>query len=246
MGIIINGRDETKAKKLEYYYNKEIDKIISKIPNTLNEIEKLRFLYEYFVKNIEYDHDLRINRGENGKNYAFDSKTYNYKDIEVPMVQKYSALLCKKSICDGISNAFKDICEKIGIKCEVLEGTTTIQHGWNLVSVNGEPKHIDITWGIFNKEYNYMKYFLMSQEEIMNSHVKIINNEQYKNALNNLNISNYNPPKEVGGIRIYGEEKPTKKVGGIRIHGEEKPPKEVGGIKIYGIDKNEKTSHKTR
>ena len=55
------------------------------------------------------------------------------------------------SVCEGISKGFKFLCDGIGIPCIVVTGTALDSsrsrggHAWNLVSVNGKYRHLDVT-----------------------------------------------------------------------------------------------------
>lgn len=62
----------------------------------------------------------------------------------------YGALVEKKPVCDGYSHAFRYLLKQIGMNAEIAT-SNSMNHAWNLVQINGEYYHIDVTW---NDSYN--------------------------------------------------------------------------------------------
>ena len=56
----------------------------------------------------------------------------------------------------------------MGIKCEKVRGKTFMNHGWNVVLINGEPKMIDCFYGITERRCGRdpKKYLLISDEQL--------------------------------------------------------------------------------
>ena len=80
---------------------------------------------------------------------------------------KYPAILNHSGVCSSYSKTFKDICEKLGIPCEVITGSTGMDHAWNVVMENGELKHIDIAYALMNQgRIDKMNYYMKTFEEI--------------------------------------------------------------------------------
>ena len=56
-------------------------------------------------------------------------------------------------VCAGYSRAYKYLCDKAGIPCYYVSGSTSKMsrdstHAWNIVAIDGEELHyVDVTWG---------------------------------------------------------------------------------------------------
>ncbi|MBQ3906664.1 MAG: hypothetical protein II743_07810 [Lachnospiraceae bacterium] len=89
-----------------------------------SDYSKIKYLYEALIKNTEYDLS------------APDNQTI------------YSALVGKKSVCQGYAKSMQYLLTKLGIECTLVQGIAQGQaHGWNLVKSNGQYYHLDATWG---------------------------------------------------------------------------------------------------
>lgn len=83
----------------------------------------------------------------------------------------------KKSVCEGIAKAYKLLLNAVGVKCIVVSGqlksdSTSANHAWNIVKIDGKTYHVDSTNDICNstKEYTNYDYFCLSDEQISFSH----------------------------------------------------------------------------
>lgn len=71
---------------------------------------------------------------------TYDSTTSN---------NSYSALVDGKTACYGYSRLFLEIMERIGIPCKIViaeDAGNGLGHAWNVVQLDGEWYHIDLTW----------------------------------------------------------------------------------------------------
>lgn len=104
----------------------------------------------------------------------------------------------KKAICAGIVPVLNDICTKLGIESTSIRGETRklgngarVQHIWNIVNIDGLPKHFDVVYGIYNREkgMNPLDYCLISDETLQqigphcNYDTKIFTNNTIKNKV---------------------------------------------------------------
>ena len=101
------------------------DECIRQIPEGSSDYDKIRFVYDYLVDNVEYDLTAPYNQN----------------------VQ--SALLNRRSVCAGYSRAFQYILHRMGMFCTYVTGSIADggDHAWNLVRIDGEYYHVDVTWG---------------------------------------------------------------------------------------------------
>ena len=113
-------RDEMRAE-----LEAAADECIRQIPEGSSDYEKIRFVYNYIVDNVDYDLTAPYNQN----------------------VQ--SALLNRRSVCAGYSRAFQYILHRMGMFCTYVTGTIRDggDHAWNMVRIDGEYYHVDVTWG---------------------------------------------------------------------------------------------------
>ena len=123
--------------------------------------EKARAAYTWIALNIEYDVATYYSKNKS------NTYTYSYRNLKEKKAKekKFRLKLAKKTIknkkavCHGYATLYKQVCELIGIQCELISGyaKTTDKdigkiprgnnHAWNAVKINNEWKLIDVTWG---------------------------------------------------------------------------------------------------
>lgn len=80
-------------------------------------------IHDYLVSNVQYG-------GEEDGAYS-----------------AYFALIRGYSVCSGYQEAFKTLLDMLGIENMAVNGTGNEEaHGWNLVKLDGEWYHVDVTW----------------------------------------------------------------------------------------------------
>lgn len=111
--------------------------------------EKLCIIYDYLVKNVEYDYTHL-----NNTKYKLKYSAY--------------AALCKgTSVCQGYALALYRLALECGIDCRFIMGTSKSKsHAWNIVELEGEYYLLDATWDSTegNSKSNY-KYFLRGSKK---------------------------------------------------------------------------------
>lgn len=139
-----NGRDaEVEAKyrttkEQETYINNEVNNIISNIiSNNMTDYDKVYAINQYLVNRFEYDYTLVNNNA-------------------------YLALVNNTTTCQGYSMTAYKLFKAAGIDTRIVLGQLNgINHGWNLVKVNGNWYNVDIT---NNDSVRENKYFLRSDD----------------------------------------------------------------------------------
>lgn len=123
-----NGRDaEVEAKyrttkEQEAYIGNEVDNIIGSIikPN-MSEYDKVYAINQYLVNRFEYDNTLVNNNA-------------------------YLALVNNTTTCQGYSMTAYRLFKAAGIDARIILGQLSgVNHGWNLVKVDGNWYHVDVT-----------------------------------------------------------------------------------------------------
>lgn len=75
---------------------------------------------------------------------------YDYANFQAETVphesySAYGALVNHRSVCQGYAYAFEWLMDELGIPC-VYISSESINHGWNMVTLDGEDYFIDVTW----------------------------------------------------------------------------------------------------
>lgn len=108
-------------------YNIQIKTVINETADAAGkmntDIEKLIYIHNFIVDNIEYDEQKDSNKNN---------------DI-------YGALVLKKTMCLGYAEAFNCIAEKVGFESYIVT-SEELAHAWNMVLLDGAYYFIDCTW----------------------------------------------------------------------------------------------------
>lgn len=148
--------------------NREIQTILQKINAKAcmyisNPFRLEKFLHDSVVKSVAYDYEA-----------LKTTDCFNAHSI-------VGVFLDKRAVCEGISKAFKLLCNQYGMKCIVAIGKADasqqfgeqMNHSWNIVKVGNESYHVDVTWdnlrdsGIDAISYDY---FNTTTEDILKDH----------------------------------------------------------------------------
>lgn len=83
-------------------------------------------------------------------------------------------LLNGKALCEGYSKAFMYLCQKSGIECICVAGYSGEDHMWNMIKLDGEWYHIDVTWDdplvAGGKQVIRYDYFCLNDEAVSADH----------------------------------------------------------------------------
>lgn len=118
-------------------YNKHIDKLVQTFAKYKDKSLLCRKAHDWLSINVRYDSD------EANKN----SYKLNNHNIIGPLIEH-------RAVCEGVSLAFQYILNRFGIDCMTVSGRAMKSegqyykdyHAWNVVSLNGENYHVDVTW----------------------------------------------------------------------------------------------------
>jgi hypothetical protein len=91
------------------------------------------------------------------------------------------ALETRIAVCNAYAELMTLILNRIDIPCRTVMGYANgIEHAWNMVLIDGEIYHVDVTWDDPVTDYNgntiRYEYFNVTDEEIENDHSWIVDN----------------------------------------------------------------------
>lgn len=131
--------------------------IASCVTDGMSDYEIAKALHDYLALNNEYD--------------------MRYYSGNVPAISytAYGALVNRTSVCAGYALAYERLMDQVGIPCEYVTGMTTNgYHAWNIVQIDGEWYHVDVTWDDPTPDregYVRYKYFLKSDKAMSRDHI---------------------------------------------------------------------------
>lgn len=178
----------SQADNLQQIYDNAKDALSYIVSDEMSEYEKVHAIYDYIIYNVRYDHDCANAQDKYvSGNLSLNEKMkyYGYY-LEGIFLDKFY----KKdmhAVCDGKSKAFVLMCGIEGITAVRISGEASSDgknfggHAWNkvLLDLNGtgdkEWYFVDTTWGDVgddSKEFLSHAYFLLSDDEVKNSHVE--------------------------------------------------------------------------
>lgn len=139
-------------------FNAHVEEILSETTSPgMSQLEIALSLHDYLVLHCAYDWSVLQNQGE---------PSYN-------VYTAYGALIEGNAVCQGYAMAYNLLLNKVGIETEYVT-SSTINHGWSLVEIDGTWYHVDVTWDdptMPFSDYNHdlpgyciHKYFLVSTE----------------------------------------------------------------------------------
>ncbi|MBR5445904.1 MAG: hypothetical protein IKV57_07270, partial [Clostridia bacterium] len=94
----------------------------------LGDVEKALLLHDRLAERCAYDYQ-------------------NYLDGTIPeySYRAYGALVRGTAVCQGYAEAYQYLLGKVGIE-SWLNGSDVLNHVWNIVEIDGEKYHVDVTW----------------------------------------------------------------------------------------------------
>lgn len=178
----------SQAENLKQIYDNAKDALSYIVSDDMSEYEKVHAIYDYIIYNVRYDHDC-----------ANAEDTYVSGNLSLNEKMKYYGYYLEgifldkfykkdmHAVCDGKSKAFVLMCGIEGITAVRISGKASSDgknfggHAWNkvLLDLNGtgdkEWYFVDTTWGDVgdnSKEFLSHAYFLLSDDEVKNTHVE--------------------------------------------------------------------------
>lgn len=137
----------------------------------MSDYDIAKALHDYLVLNVEYNYNWMADIYDpNAKTGPGDYALY------FPLIEG-------SAICSGYTYAYKYLMDLAGIPCEKIDGDSTgtdqiaaalgyrwsVGHAWNIVQIDGEWYHVDVTWDDLGGDQIRYDYFLKS-DQAMSGH----------------------------------------------------------------------------
>ena len=125
------------------------DFIDNNINNSMSIKEKIKIIHDYIINNADYD----------------TLKTNNKNDETYSSNTAYGVLVQGYGICSGYSDAMAIFLDKLNV---INYKISNDQHIWNIVYLDGEWLHLDLTWDDPISENNITRdnYFLITTKAL--------------------------------------------------------------------------------
>lgn len=191
----------SQAENLKQIYDNAKDALSYIVSDEMSEYEKVHAIYDYIIYNVRYDHDCANAQDKYNTNNALltEEEKNELKNLNLNEKMKYYGYYLEgifldkfykkdmHAVCDGKSKAFVLMCGIEGIAAVRISGKASSDgknfggHAWNkvLLDLNGtgdkEWYFVDTTWGDVgddSKEFLSHAYFLLSDDEVKNTHVE--------------------------------------------------------------------------
>lgn len=116
---------EAECRSLKSKISSYITGFKTGIKSSMSDYEKEKYAYEYIAKHTEYDTEAEDNQSI------------------------ISVFLHGRSVCQGYAKAFQYLLQEVGVPCAMVVGEVYNGdgHAWNMVYLDGNYYHVDVTWG---------------------------------------------------------------------------------------------------
>lgn len=127
------------------FVKQETREILSTVNSSLTDVEKALVVHDYLASHFSYD------------------LSYSISEI-------YGFLSKKTGVCQAYTNLYKYLMRSLGVETSSVT-STAMNHTWNIVKIDGQWYHVDVTWDdpVANSEYYGLanhNNFLLSDEGI--------------------------------------------------------------------------------
>ena len=112
----------------------ETSKFLDCVNDRMSDYEVVLRVYENIIKLVDYD---TIGLERQKKSSVPADKPDDLRSV-------YGVFVNKKAVCAGYAKAMQYLLNRCGIECLYVTSDT---HAWNIVKLEGDYYHLDVTWG---------------------------------------------------------------------------------------------------
>lgn len=106
-------------------YEAAVSALLKQVEALPTDMEKALVLHDAIALSCEYDET------------AVGDDVFPYN--------AYGCLVSQKAVCQGYALAYKDLLDRLGVDCIVVE-SEEMNHAWNMIKLGSSWYHVDITW----------------------------------------------------------------------------------------------------
>ena len=100
--------------------------------------------------------------------YQLLSNAYYSEEDENSDYEAFGIMVKGKGVCESYSRAFQYLCQRIGLECILVVGDCDGEgHMWNMIQLEGDWYHMDLTWDDGDDGEIYYDFFNISDKELM-------------------------------------------------------------------------------
>ena len=158
----MNGIGCVKDVRVEYNYS--IDKVAKMIG--LIDRECAYFIHQHLY-DTDYEKAIAIH------DYIVEECVYGNK-YEEHTHSIIGVFGYQEAVCEGIAKAYKFLSDKLNLSCIVVYGNAVVDgvrepHAWNMIEVEGNMIHIDVTYDLMNSDNELIRYdyFGLSENDLI-------------------------------------------------------------------------------
>lgn len=118
----------TAGEEEVFAYEAAVAEALSWLEEDMTDVHKALVLHDYLALNCAYDQE----------NFAAGT-------LPDTAYQSYGAMVLGSAVCQGYALAYQDLLTRAGISCFTV-GSEGMNHAWNMVELDGEYYHVDVTW----------------------------------------------------------------------------------------------------
>ncbi len=134
--------NKNEVKNIKIFCDRELEKILFSIDNSMSDFSKALVLHEYMCDNFIYDDSLE-----------------NYTMFEL--------LRDGRGTCQAFTLTYMELLRRAGIE-STYAYSNEIMHIWNVIRLDGAWYHVDVTWDNIDGGVSH-KNFLLTDREIVES-----------------------------------------------------------------------------
>lgn len=157
-------------REYRYTYEEGSGEIQMFTPGHLDPEEYDRKRYEQAVAEIL---DATVSEGMTDLQKALAIHDYlaaNYSyDASYTCYWGYDLLVRGTAVCNGYAQAYMDLMNRVGVETVMVE-SEEMDHGWNMIKLNGNWYHVDVTWDDPSPDSAGTvghRYFLKTDEQML-------------------------------------------------------------------------------
>ncbi len=125
---------QEEAEKRQEKIDMATKSFLTSVTDDMSDYEATLHIYENIIQLVDYD------------TIGLERQRRTTVSVEVPddLRSIYGVFVNKKAVCAGYAKAMQYLLNLCGIECTYV---TSDSHAWNLIKLEGDYYHMDVTWG---------------------------------------------------------------------------------------------------